>query len=362
MSDYLPRRRDARRERDARLAARHGDHDDSASASMAGGPRAEAPPAAPVRCIGDEGPWCVVVPEAPGDRPNGHDRDVLGAARQLADQIGGGVMVVTTRGGAARAEYAVLGVDRLVEYPAAQHLALLAHLLIALDVRHCLFPDTVIGGGYLARAMAVRCQLPVATAVVRFSPSKLLRRGDNGRLEQTLPPVPIMALLPEAAAPVTTAVHEARCPNWTLPVAFECEAPSDPVVLDVRPGDALTTPLAEADVIVGGGAGVSDWPALCGLATRLGAVVGATRAICDAGVMPRDRQIGVSGTLVAPRCYLALGISGAAQHLQGITDCQRVVAVNTDLHAAMVRRADLAIIADAQAVMAALLARLEKGS
>jgi electron transfer flavoprotein alpha subunit len=70
--------------------------------------------------------------------------------------------------------------------------------------------------------------------------------------------------------------------------------------------------------------------------------------------MARDRQVGASGTLVAPRCSLAFGIAGAPQHLQGIARCERVIAVNTDLHADMVKRADLAIIADAQAVMPAL--------
>ena len=66
------------------------------------------------------------------------------------------------------------------------------------------------------------------------------------------------------------------------------------------------------------------------------------------------RQVGASGSLVEPRCYLAFGIAGATQHLQGITRCERVLAINTDLHADMVKRADLAVIADAQVVMPAL--------
>src|SRR5262249_6444568 len=113
---------------------------------------------------------------------------------------------------------------------------------------------------------------------------------------------------------------------------------------------------AEADFIVAAGNGVVDWPAFHDLAAALGAAEGGSRAVCDQGHLPRDRQVGTSGTLVKPRCYLALGIAGAPQHLAGIVSGERVVAVNTDLHAEMIRRADLAIVADAQPIMARLRA------
>ena len=74
--------------------------------------------------------------------------------------------------------------------------------------------------------------------------------------------------------------------------------------------------------------------------------------------MPRAAQVGASGTVLEATCYLALGIAGAPQHLQGVAKCEHVVAVNTDLHAAMIERAGLAIVQDAQAVMPALLAAL----
>jgi len=99
---------------------------------------------------------------------------------------------------------------------------------------------------------------------------------------------------------------------------------------------------------------VSDWQIFHEVAAALGAAEGGSRVVCDAGLLPRDRQVGASGSLVEPRCYLAFGIAGAPQHLQGIVRCERVLAVNTDLHAEMVKRADLAVIADAQAVMPAL--------
>jgi electron transfer flavoprotein alpha subunit len=117
--------------------------------------------------------------------------------------------------------------------------------------------------------------------------------------------------------------------------------------------DQLT--LAEADFIVSAGNGITDWASFAELAATLGATRGGSRVVCDAGHLPRDRQIGASGTLVTARCYFALGIAGAPQHLQGITEVKHVIAVNTDLHAEMIKRADLAIVADAQAVMPALI-------
>jgi electron transfer flavoprotein alpha subunit len=87
----------------------------------------------------------------------------------------------------------------------------------------------------------------------------------------------------------------------------------------------------------------------------LHATPGASRVLCDAGLMPRHSQVGASGTVLAATCYFALGISGAPQHLQGVAGCEHVVAVNTDLHAAMIERAGLAVVQDAQAVMPALL-------
>jgi electron transfer flavoprotein alpha subunit len=123
--------------------------------------------------------------------------------------------------------------------------------------------------------------------------------------------------------------------------------------------DPNAVPLTEADFIVSAGNGVTDWPGFHEVAAALGAAEGGSRVVCDTGLLPRERQVGASGSLVEPRCYLAFGIAGAPQHLQGILRCERVLAVNTDLHAEMVKRADLAIIADAQSVMPAL-ARLAR--
>jgi electron transfer flavoprotein alpha subunit len=151
-------------------------------------------------------------------------------------------------------------------------------------------------------------------------------------------------------------VHEAR------PVELPRPAPRESFILAVEevPADPATVALGEADFVLSAGHGVSDFEAFRALAVALGATPGASRRVCDAGLMPRAAQVGASGTVLAARCYFALGIAGAPQHLQGIAGCEHVLAVNTDLHAAMVARAGLAIVQDAQLVMPALLTALRE--
>jgi electron transfer flavoprotein alpha subunit len=132
---------------------------------------------------------------------------------------------------------------------------------------------------------------------------------------------------------------------------------SHPGILDlgVVQGDPQSMPLEEADLILAAGNGVADLELFKTLAHELGAVVGASRVAVDKGSFARHQQIGATGKTVRARGYLAVGISGAVQHLQGIRDCRHVVAINLDAAAPIVRRADLTAVEDAGALMSALL-------
>lgn len=130
-------------------------------------------------------------------------------------------------------------------------------------------------------------------------------------------------------------------------------------VFDDLPVAAGAVPLPEAELVLSAGDGIDDWDSFEAVARLLGATVGASKVVCDKGLQPRERQVGSSGTAVAPRVYIALGISGSTQHLQGIADASRILAVNTDPHAAIVRRAELALVTDANALLRALRATLE---
>ena len=129
----------------------------------------------------------------------------------------------------------------------------------------------------------------------------------------------------------------------------------------VLPPDVATMDLAEAGRIVGGGAGLDDaarFAQLTTVAAALGAAMGATRVITDRGWVEHQRQIGTTGVVVDPDLYLAFGISGAVQHTAGLGTPAHVVCVNPDPHCPMMQMADLAIVADANAVLDALEARL----
>ncbi|MGH6720375.1 MAG: electron transfer flavoprotein subunit alpha/FixB family protein [Alphaproteobacteria bacterium] len=340
-------RRDPRTERQARA---HG----AAVAAAGVGPVAHA---APLRVVDDPAYLVLAVPDLLDGRLSEHDGDVLGAARLLANGDG----AVVAFGASAAADLGLAGADRVIpgtgggpERRAASVLAAIRHL----EPRYVVFPDTIPGGGDIGRRVAARLGERPASAIVAFEPGRVIRRVQGGALELGIAPPRILLVRPEAAQPVTDARHEAR------PLALPDEAVAVGVEDDGwLPVDANTVPLAEADIIVAAGNGVTDWPAFHAVAAALGAAEGGSRAVCDAGHVPRERQVGASGTLVNPRLYLAFGIAGATQHLEGIRRCERVVAVNTDLHADMVQRADLAVIADAQAVMPALerLARMRRG-
>ncbi len=137
------------------------------------------------------------------------------------------------------------------------------------------------------------------------------------------------------------------------------------VVLEVLPPDAATVDLAEAPRIVAGGGGL-DGPdrfvQLAEVARAVNASLGATRVVTDRGWVDHGRQIGTTGVAVDPRLYVALAISGAVQHVNGIGTPEHVIAVNTDPHCPMMALAHLAIVCDANALLDELTKRLGAGA
>jgi electron transfer flavoprotein alpha subunit len=124
--------------------------------------------------------------------------------------------------------------------------------------------------------------------------------------------------------------------------------------LGIEEIDAAQVALEEADFIVSAGNGVSDVAAFETLAGVFGAAIGASRVAVDNGSFTRDKQVGATGKTVDASVYIAFGISGAVQHLQGIKDCRHVIAVNLDGSAPIVKRANLTVIGDAQSTITAL--------
>ena len=216
-----------------------------------------------------------------------------------------------------------------------------------------------LGGAYLEGASGVAIE---GDAVVATRPSHLARFSATVAAAAT--PV-VVSVSPGAAAVAGPSGTHGRV--HALDVPFE---PAD-TRLEVNPQPTASrrrVALEDADIVVCGGAGVGSAEAfesnVVGLADRLGAGVGVTRAVVDAGWRPFEDLIGQTGKTVAPKLFLALAVSGAGHFLVGIKRSRVVVAVNKDASAPIFRASDYGIVGDVHEVAPALvqaLARLDRG-
>lgn len=303
-----------------------------------------------------------VVPDMVGGRLSSHDRDLLGLARQLAGQDGAVLAVVF--GEHKESTFATAGVDRLLVlqgsefegYAPEQRVQGLRAVDNQFSPRHWLLPDSRNGGGELGRRFAAALGERPATRVWQIKDGQCMGRAGAG-LEDLARPLPRLILAAaECAEPVSETRHEALPVELSTSVARSLARIEDLGAVAVDPA---AIPMAEAEFILSGGNGVKDWALFHRAAQALGATEGASRVAVDDGFMPRDRQVGATGTWVTARVYLAVGISGAIQHLQGIGACDKVVAVNMDPGCDMIKRADLAVIGDSAAILDALIAAVE---
>ncbi|MBB2167669.1 electron transfer flavoprotein subunit alpha/FixB family protein [Gluconacetobacter aggeris] len=299
--------------------------------------------------------WVAAVVEAPDGRLDRWGRQTLGSARVLAGTDGGVVALLVGRDVAEAVGEA--GADRVVCLetaigPDAMPGAMLA-ALAPFAPRHVVLAESPAGGDW-ARRLAARSGWPIQTGVEMLSARQAIRPVGGVRRERAAVPARLLTLPIDRVAPYGGTRREGRpCPAPDVP-AMAARIQVGPVIA----AQAAGMPLAEAPFVMAAGHGVRDFDSFHTLSRLLGATEGASRVVCDAGLMPRAAQVGASGTVLDARCYLAVGIAGAPQHLQGLGKVEHVVAVNTDLHAAIVARAGLSIIADAQAVMPALIALL----
>lgn len=312
----------------------------------------------PLHQVLDPAFYICVVPDMVGGRLSSHDRDLLGLAHQLAGQSGAVLAVVF--GEHKESAFATAGVDRLLVlegsefsgYSPEQRIQGLRAVDNQVNPRHWLLPDSRSGGGELGRRFAASLGERPATRVWQVKDEQCIGRAGAGQEDLARPLARLILAAVECAEPVSETRHEVLPVELSTSVARSLPRIEDLGAVAVDPA---MIPMAEAEFIFSGGNGVKDWDLFHRTAAALGATEGASRVAVDDGFMGRDRQVGASGTWVTARVYVAVGISGAIQHLQGIGACDKVVAINLDPGCDMIKRADLSVIGDSAAILKALI-------
>lgn len=312
----------------------------------------------PLHIVAQPDFYIMVVADMVGGRLTSQDKDILGLAHQLVDGRNGAVALVVF-GSLKESQFDKAGVDRLLHfgeqafdgYAPELQIQKLLQVEQQYQPEFWLFPESIHGGTDLGCRFAARIGERCASQVWSASRQKIVARGASGSSDIHRDPPRVMLLLDECAQAIDETRHEVK----SLPLDNVGET-IDGQIIDhgLIAVDPNAVPLAEAEFILSAGNGIDNWPLFHQTAQCLGATEGASRVAVDDGHMPRARQVGASGTWVTARVYVAVGISGAIQHMQGIGQCDKVIAINTDAGCDMVKRADLAVVADSTEILQAL--------
>jgi electron transfer flavoprotein alpha subunit len=287
-----------------------------------------------------------------------------------ACKLGNDVHVLVAGGdaaGAAKAATEVAGVSKVIHVdaphlaaPTAENLAAqLLPLVKEGGYTHVLAPATGYGKNALPRVAALLDVAQVSEITAIESADTFVRpiyAGSVFATVQSKDPIKVITVR-------GTAFESAQATGNNAPVESRATAPDTGKSQVV--GQELTVSerpeLTSARIVVSGGRAMQNaenFKLLEALADKLGAAVGASRAAVDAGYVPNDYQVGQTGKIVAPELYIAIGISGAIQHLAGMKDSKVIVAINKDPEAPIFQIADYGLVGDLFEIVPALTAEL----
>jgi electron transfer flavoprotein alpha subunit len=307
-----------------------------------------------------------VVAEHDGARLNPSTaRCVTCASRIDGARVTVGVFGAGIAGVAAEAA-ALQGVHRVLAFDAPANAAPLAAVLapqvagLAAQYSHVLAPSTTFGKDLLPRIAAL-LDLPALSDVMAVeSPKRFRRPVYAGNVVLT-----VEVDAPIVLATVRTASFDAAPAGGSAPVesaAVDVTLPTHTRLLEVAAAKSDRPDLQTARRVVSGGRALGSaekFQLVQDLADSLGAAVGASRAAVDAGYAPNDLQVGQTGKIIAPELYIALGISGAIQHMTGIKDARTIVAINKDADAPIFEAADFGLVGDLFEIVPALRAAIQ---
>lgn len=297
---------------------------------------------------------------------------VMGAGRALADDLGGSLRVALVGPGnddtvsmVASVADAVTVIDPpgLATYQPEAYLTALEQACQRFQPRAILFgSDTAstelaprlahrLGGS----AMSDGAELTVVSDAIRVRRSAYGGRAEAVFALERSPAV--VTLRARGFAPARPTGSQASVES----LAVELPATPSTRLVDRQLVEQAGIPLEEAPLVVSGGRGLGGsepFESLKQLAQVMNAAVAASRAACDEGWVPPSWQVGQTGKKIAPELYLAIAISGAAQHMLGVSDAKRIAAINIDPDAAIFRHCHFGIVEDYRKVVPLLIERL----
>ena len=303
------------------------------------------------------------------EHEGGELRAATASVVTAATEIGGEVHLLIAAAdvsGVAEKAAAMAGVDKVLtaehaayEHELAEHLAALV-LKHAGNYSHILFAATAAGKNVMPRVAALLDVSGISDITEVRGEDTFVRPIYAGNALATVKsgdPVKVIGVRP-------TAFDAAATEGGSASVESVEAAETDEGVSFVGQelSDSDRPELTSAEIVVSGGRGMQNgenFSMLDDIAAKLNAAVGASRAAVDAGFVPNEYQVGQTGKVVAPNLYLAVGISGAIQHLAGMKDSKVIVAINKDEEAPIFQVADYGLVADLFEALPELSAALD---
>lgn len=318
----------------------------------------------------------LVIAELVDGKLTGLTAELLGVARRLAEQLGGPVSAAVVGDGIANEATGCItrGADRVY---AANHTLLAEYqgetwLPTVENIAREACPAVILlghtpNGADLAPRLAFRLRTAVAMDCVEVAvdgDKLLLTRpcyGGNARSVVSCNTRPVVATV-RAKSQDPLAPDASRTGEMiSVPLDLASSVRTRIVGREQMSGEGVR--LEEADIVVAGGRGLNGpegFRVIEELAEVLGAAVGASRAACDLGWYPHSRQIGLTGKVVTPSLYIAVGISGASQHMAGCAGAKTLVAINPDANAAIFQFARFGVTGDYAQVVPAVSEEIKK--
>jgi electron transfer flavoprotein alpha subunit len=240
----------------------------------------------------------------------------------------------------------VLVADNAVyEHQLAENISLLV-LELAGNYEHIIATALTTGKNFMPRVAALLDVTQISDIIAVESSDTFVRPIYAGNAIATVQSLDSKKVITVRATGFDAVATDGNAEVVTLDIATDANISahvSDELTESERPD------LGAAGVVISGGRGMQNgdnFKLLDGIADKLGAAIGASRAAVDAGFVPNDMQVGQTGKIVAPDLYIAVGISGAIQHLAGMKDSKVIVAINKDPEAPIFQVADYGIVAD----------------